>query len=58
MDKSPEQIEETVEAKPIGLPLALQALNRQQMAEWVIALRVKPVAVDSAPEVSQDEQPT
>lgn len=30
------QVEEVVEPVPVGLPLTMQHLNRQQMAEWVV----------------------
>lgn len=47
MDASPDEVEQAIEAKPVGLPKSMEHLNRQQMADYIIAALRKPQEVAS-----------
>ena len=44
------EVEQVVEPVAVGLPRALQALNRQQMADFIIAALRKPKDETPVPE--------
>jgi len=56
-DLPPEEVGLAVESVPVWLPKSLAALNRQQLAQWVIDALRGPQNASCESSVVGDEQP-